>query len=263
MKQEKSLIRIREFLARFKYEVNIANANAQLDINIVAEDILIPVLNIAYNCDLKNANSSEGDMKFPALDLLDKTNRIAFQVTSTSTIRKVRKTLEGIVKNAFYQQFDNFYIYIITQKQKSYDKTILATATQSHFTFTEKNVIDERDLYVKIAALPLDDIIKVEEILAKQFSDIVKSENNTNKNLSEIIQHIQLDYENKYLADELNGSYETREAWQKKKMFFEKQLPMITDINQQFSAFQQIEKINDKIAFYNEQITTLLNQISK
>src|ERR1035437_1012818 len=187
MNQQKSLIRIAELLSRFKIETNILNANAQLDINIVAEDILIPILNIAYDCKLTNAKYSENDTKFPALDLLDKTNRIAFQITSTADIKKARKTIEGIVKNNFQKQFDNFYIYIITQKQNSYDKTVLETATQSLFCFTEKNILDETDLFKKIASRTYDDIQKIEILLEKQFSDIIKHETEIQREIGIII----------------------------------------------------------------------------
>lgn len=262
MNQQKSLIRISELLSRFKIQTGILNANAQLDINIVSEDILIPILNVAYDCNLSNAKYSEEDAKFPALDLLDKDNRIAFQITSTATIEKVKKTIGGIIKNNFQTQFDNFYIYIITQKQNSYDKTILETATQGSFKFTEKNILDEKDLYIKIASLSFDDIIKIEKLLEKQFSDIIKNENDIQNDIAKIISKVKASHNEKYLISEIEGATVTRQAWLEKKMFFEKKLPGISDPNQQFSIYTQIEEINEKISFYNNQISNSLIQIS-
>lgn len=262
MNQQKSLIRISELLSRFKIQTGILNANAQLDINIVSEDILIPILNIAYNCNLSNAKYSEDDTKFPALDLLDKVNRIAFQITSTATINKAKKTIEGIIKNSFQTQFDTFYIYIITQKQNSYDKTVLETATQGSFVFTEKNILDEKDLYVKLASLNFDDILKVEKLLEKQFSDIIKNENDIQNDIAKIISKAKVNHEEKFLISEIEGAAATRQAWLEKKMFFEKKLPAISDLNQQFSIYIQIEEINEKISFYNNQISNSLIQIS-
>lgn len=260
MNQQKTLIRIAELLSRFKIETTILNSNAQLDINIVAEDILIPILNIAYNCKLENAKYSESDAKFPALDLLDKQNRIAFQVTSTSTITKIRKTIEGIVKNKFYQQFDTFFIYIITQKQKSYDKKNLETATQGIFSFPEKNILDERDLFKKVASLPYPKMLEVEKILEQQFSDVQKNETKIQKDLEKIITKIKLDSQDQFLITEIEGSYKIRETWLNKKMFLENKLPTISDPNQQFSLFVQIEEINKQIENYNNQISNLLIQ---
>ncbi|KAF2339465.1 SMEK domain-containing protein [Flavobacterium tistrianum] len=262
MNQQKSLIRIAELLSRFKIQTGILNANAQLDINIVSEDTLIPILNIAYNCNLTNAKYSEDDSKFPALDLLDKGNRIAFQITSTPTISKAKKTIEGIIKNSFQTKFDNFYIYIITQKQNNYDKNVLETATQGLFKFTEKNILDEKDLYVKIASLPFDDILKIEKILEKQFSDLTKDENEIQNDIKKIISGEKISADEKFLISEIEGATIARQAWLDKKMFFEKKLPSITDLNQQFSIYTQIEEINDKISFYNDQISSSLIKIS-
>lgn len=263
MNQQKKLIRISELLARFKFQTIILNSNAQLDINIVAEDILIPILNIAYKCNLTNAKYSENDTKFPALDLLDKTNRIAFQITSTNTIRKARETIEKIVKNNFHSQFNTFYIYIITQKQDSYDKTVLANATQGLFTFTEQNILDESDLFQKIASLPYDDISQIEKLLEKQFSDIIKDEQKIQTQIVEIIKEEKRRYEDSFLATELEGAYKSRQAWLDKKIFFENKLPIISDVNQQFNLYSEISVINEKIAFYNTQISNLLTPINE
>jgi hypothetical protein len=258
MNQQKSLIRIAELLARFKIQTILLNSNAQLDINIVAEDILIPILNIAYGCNLKNAKYSENDTKFPALDLLDKTNRIAFQITSTADIKKARKTIEGIVNNNFQTQFDTFYIYIITQKQNSYDKTVFETASKGLFTFTEKNILDERDLLQKVASLSYDEILEVENLLEKQFSDIVKIETVIQAKISDIIKQAKVNHEEIFFVAQLEGAYKARQAWLDKKIFFENMLPSISDVNQQFTMFVQIDEINKKIESYNYQISNLL-----
>lgn len=262
MNQQKSLIRIAELLARFKFQTIILNSNAQLDINIVSEDILIPILNIAYDCNLKNAKYSENDSRFPALDLLDKEKRIAFQITSTPDIKKARKTLEGIVSNSFYNDFDSFYIYILTQKQNSYDKTVLQTAANGNFTFTEKNILDERDLQQKISSLPYEQILKVENLLEMQFADIKKSENIISSNITGLISSTSLNHEKKYKLLELEGAYKSREAWVKKKIFFEEKLPNISDTKQEYSIIIELETANTNIEEYNIKIINLLNAIN-
>jgi hypothetical protein len=263
MNQQKSLLRISELLSRFKIQVGILNANAQLDINIVAEDILIPILNIAYNCNFKNAKYSEDDARFPALDLLDKDNRVAIQITSTATIEKVKKTLKGIIVNNFHSQFDTFYIYIITQKQNSYDKNILKATTGNSFLFTEKNILDEKDLYIKISSLPYDDILIIEKLLEKQFSDLVNYDNKIQTEITQIIAKMKINYEEEFIISEIEGASKTRQIWLTKKIFLEQKLPTISDINQQFTIYSQIAEATDKIAFYNNQISNSLIQISQ
>jgi len=261
MKQQKSLIRISELLSRFKIQTNILNSNSQLDINIIAEDILIPILNIAYNCNLSNAKYTEKDNTFPALDLLDKTNRIAFQITSTPKIKKVRETIEKIISHNFQTKFDIFYIYIITQKQDSYDKTILETATKNLFKFDENNVIDERDLYQKIASLSLNDIIKIEHLLENQFSDIQRDENKIQTDLNTIIQMPKENEEQKLLNFELKGQYDIRKILVEKKIFFEKRIITISDASMEFELITRIGEINSKINECNNNISSILNKI--
>lgn len=82
MNQQKSLLRISELLSRFKVQVGILNASSLLDINVISEDFLIPILDIIFDCNLINANTISKN--FPAIDLIDKTKRISFQITSTS-----------------------------------------------------------------------------------------------------------------------------------------------------------------------------------
>ncbi len=82
MKQQKLLISISEKLILFKNQIGILNSSSMFDINIIAEDFLIPLLNEVYNCDLKNANAEEKN--YPAVDLIDKEKKIAFQITSTA-----------------------------------------------------------------------------------------------------------------------------------------------------------------------------------
>ncbi len=61
------------FLARFQYEVKFSNASSFFDINLHAENILIPILNLTYNFELKNINDeTDGNKNFPAIDLIDK-----------------------------------------------------------------------------------------------------------------------------------------------------------------------------------------------
>ena len=63
MNQQKSLLRIAELLSRFKIETSILNARSLLDINIIAEDILVPIFDILFCCKLVNANAKT--MNFP------------------------------------------------------------------------------------------------------------------------------------------------------------------------------------------------------
>lgn len=53
MNQQEILFRISQLLSRFTEQVKILNSNGEFSINIHAENILINILNIIYDCKLK------------------------------------------------------------------------------------------------------------------------------------------------------------------------------------------------------------------
>lgn len=79
--------------AKFVLEVEDFNASNLYDINIPAEGFLIPVLNEVFRLRLENLNSTQ-KKNFPAIDLADFKNKVAFQVTATSDFEKIKTTLE-------------------------------------------------------------------------------------------------------------------------------------------------------------------------
>lgn len=112
MNQQKLLFRISQLLSRFTEQVKILNSNGEFSINIHAENILINILNIIYDCNLKNINYEEGKT-YPSIDLRDYDKRLAIQVTSTSNLDKIKNTLSGFISNNLYKKFDTLYVYIM------------------------------------------------------------------------------------------------------------------------------------------------------
>ncbi len=85
MNQQKSILRIAELLSRCQHEIELLNSADLYDINKISEYALIPVLKEIFDAsNLMNANDLKKN--FPAIDLIDTEKKIAFQVTSTSTI---------------------------------------------------------------------------------------------------------------------------------------------------------------------------------
>lgn len=117
MNKKKTIDRIAELIARFRAEVETLNSQNLYDINIHAENVIIPILNYVYGLSLKNANLEEKN--YSAIDLIDYENRVAIQVTSTANSEKVKHTLEQYKKHKQRDEFDSLLIYIITKKQKN------------------------------------------------------------------------------------------------------------------------------------------------
>lgn len=171
MNQQELLYRISQLLSRFTEQVKILNSNGEFSINIHAENILIDVLNVIFECNLKNVNYEENKI-YPSIDLRDQSKRIAIQVTSTGNIEKIKHTLSGFVENGLYKDYDTLYIYIITEKQKSYKQSSIDDIIGKKLAFSPDSIIDKTDLYIKLNAM--NDIQKIESIcqlLEKQFAD--------------------------------------------------------------------------------------------
>ena len=85
MNQKESLDNIKKYLSRFQAQIQIANSNSEYDINIHSENVLIPILNLLFECSLKNVNYSDGK-NVESIDLLDDRKKIDFQITSTGRL---------------------------------------------------------------------------------------------------------------------------------------------------------------------------------
>lgn len=79
--------KINTYAARFVVEVQGFNAIDNYHINIHAESFVVPVLNEVLGLQLENLNTSQRK-NFTVIDLADFTNRVAIQVTSTSSLKK-------------------------------------------------------------------------------------------------------------------------------------------------------------------------------
>ena len=130
MTRQELLQRSSALLGRFAHEVKVANAMGHFDINTIAEDFLIPVFRIAFDCPAL-CNQNRIQMNFPAIDLGCKNSRTSIQITSDASSSKVHETLEKFDSHNLSSDFDSLYVYVITEKQKSYTSQKLTEAANS------------------------------------------------------------------------------------------------------------------------------------
>ena len=110
--------KITKYAARFVLEVEGFTALNQYHINIHAESFLIPILNETYGLTLENLNSTQ-KKNYPAIDLADFKNRVAFQVTATNSFEKIKHTIETFFKYELNEEFDVFILlYYYFKKRK-------------------------------------------------------------------------------------------------------------------------------------------------
>ncbi len=136
----------------------------QTDLNRVLEDFFKEVLNLVYRLNLQNLNKDR--MNEPGLDLGDKAPgaRIAYQITSQATAKKVNETLKKITSTQA-GDYEKFCVLIIGERQGSYglDATLCAK-----YNFSEANIIGITELCRDIMDLPLTDLQAVHRKLADE-----------------------------------------------------------------------------------------------
>ena len=148
MHRKEKIEKIVELFARFRTEVESLNSLNLYDINIHAENVIIPILNLVYGVNLVNINNQVKNSA--AIDLVDAENRIAIQVTSTATGEKIKHTINEFVKNKRPEDYDRLLVYIITEKQKRYSDSIFSVANDSKLEFSEKDILDYSDILKEI-----------------------------------------------------------------------------------------------------------------
>lgn len=132
--------RVSDFLAELETKVNNRSILGLLDLNVIAETFFADFLNIVYSYKLKNLNIDRSNA--PSIDLGDSENRIAYQVTSTKTSKKVQETLDQFIKYDLSKEYDTLYILILGEKQKSY-KNI---QTHNLGFSIQDNILDLKDV---------------------------------------------------------------------------------------------------------------------
>ncbi len=260
MNLQKSLLRISEMLARFRLQVSLLNANAQLDVNILAEDIMIPILNIVFDAHLENTRHAWG-RNFPAVDLIDEKKRIAFQISSNNRIQKVRSTLKKIIKFKLYKDFDNFYIYLISEKEH-YKREDIEKDTDNLFPFSDEHILDSTDLFKLISALPYSKVAEIEVILEQQFADVHTLNRLVSTNLPAIIQQTQRNYDTKFWSTQLESLYKARQRWLEKKMFFEEEEATTADSERLFALRKGVIQADERLTKVETNIVKVLAQLN-
>lgn len=171
MNKKKKIDRIAELFSRFRAEIEILNSLNLYDINIHAENVIIPILNKIYGLNFINANFFEKNTS--AIDLIDVENRIVIQVTSTATGEKIKHTIEQYIKSEKYKEFDTLYIYIITAKQNKYSDESFNKIIGDLFSFSSsENILDYSNLIKEVNSwIALPKIQEFLNLLETEFSE--------------------------------------------------------------------------------------------
>ncbi len=89
-----------------------------LDLNIHSENFFRDLLNLIYDYDLENLNNFKSNAE--GVDLIDNTNKVIFQVTTTATTTKINSSIEKLTK--VYQSYNLKFMIIVDQIPKLFSK---------------------------------------------------------------------------------------------------------------------------------------------
>ena len=187
-KRQLLLNNINDLLVEFTLHIRQNNYSGKFDINKDAENIAINLLNLVYNYSLTNANNILSG-NFPAVDLFDKEKRIVVQVTSTSDTEKLIYTIEKFIEKKLYIDYDNLYMYILTEKQDIYYKPTkekIKNITNKVLKFdVKKNIIDNKDIGKEISRFTdIKHIEKIYDYLRDEFEYTIHSKKKYPKELN-------------------------------------------------------------------------------
>ncbi|MEE0863459.1 MAG: SMEK domain-containing protein [Lachnospiraceae bacterium] len=170
MNQEIMMERIAMLLSRFSESINILNANGEFSINVHAENALMKLLNVIFDCNLENINYVE-NKQFPSIDLRDKEKKIAIQVTADESLTKVLDCIKKFIKNGLDKEYDRLYIVMLVRKQKKYSQKSI-DKVRGTYSFNSSNILEFKDLYSMLNAKnDIESTKIVLEYLESQFAD--------------------------------------------------------------------------------------------
>ena len=163
---------LRDVVSRLILQVQLATSQGRTDINVALEDALIPVLQSVYNLpNLKNLNRKQKN--FPGIDLGDEHDRVAYQVTSTTSLEKVKKTVGQFKERNYRNSFDELFMLMLVPKQSSYSQESVEKVIDGDFSFdVNKNIVDLSDVLRDISGVRLTAQIRILQLFRQMLGDV-------------------------------------------------------------------------------------------
>ena len=154
-------------IAGLKYQIETRNRLQLYDLTKFCEDFFREILNIIYNLDLINLNNER--VNEPGIDLGDKREKVAYQITSAKYSPKIKATLEAITDQQ-KKDYKTFKVLIIGEKATSY--TIDDTLLNEFFFKTDQHILDLDDLLKDIIVADIAVLDTLYSIFQKEFRQV-------------------------------------------------------------------------------------------
>jgi hypothetical protein len=170
MRQQELLNEARDLFAQFVTRVKGSTAMGHTDINVISEAFLTELLGVVFALPgLRNLNQEKKN--FPGLDLADDAAGVAYQVTATPDLSKIKNSLRTSIVAGLHATYPRIRVYILTEKQASYSQTAIDAVTQGRMEFDGgRDIQDYRDVLRACAGLQLTQLERVVDLLRNQIS---------------------------------------------------------------------------------------------
>lgn len=147
---------------------NLIEASSALNmnsLNVISENFFRDLLNLLLGLKLKNLNMVLANAA--AIDLGDGPSKFCVQITATSDIGKIKKTVEKFEKKALHKTYDRLVVFITTKKKKY--KTREVHGKNGDFKIDlKKDVWDWTEIQKRAADLNLAELSQLRDFFEKE-----------------------------------------------------------------------------------------------
>jgi len=149
---------ISRMLAITRYDIEHHQAINDQSLNIHGESYFREVFNFVYGYDFKNANFETQNA--PCVDWIDKSRKLAYQITTTRDNKKIEKTLLALTKPE-YKGYE-IKIFYLLDKSKPQKETRDAIEERFNIKLSE-TLLDYTDLIKNIEKLEENRLIELDK----------------------------------------------------------------------------------------------------
>ncbi|NOZ34439.1 MAG: SMEK domain-containing protein [Chlorobi bacterium] len=200
-KRDKYIKQITRSLTILKYEIEALNKINLTDYNIIAEDFYRDLL-VFYGYELENLNEQKKNAD--SIDLVDKKNKIAIQVTSRNDTTKIHDTIKGFYSNPDYDEYKRLIILLVGKSKLEYSKTDFTKGNLFYFDKKE-DIIDINDIIKKFSSYKAEQLEPIVEFLESEIDFKINTKSTKSNEVITIIKMIEyLSDDNNYKKTEIN-----------------------------------------------------------
>jgi len=175
MGEKNELDTVVEMLTQWVTAVKLRNALNYTDINRTAENLALRLLNTAYNYNLKNLNWDQNN--YPAVDLGDQKRGVAFQVTASDDLKKIKETVAKFyAPNGPHKEFlKDLYFFFIKEKIPALRKETKENLKKNYSFDMEEQMMSIKELLMRMEELYSTDrkrFLQVKNLLAEEWGHV-------------------------------------------------------------------------------------------